>query len=108
MMCEQNDPTFGLTFDEPENVAAPEGTAERLVGIETLHPEAFGLTRQQHRAVVDYALNNFAEAWISEKLGISQHAVREICASENVVPARNELINGKWESTDAMCSMVLR
>jgi len=83
-----------------KNTAGQNVPLDSLVGIASLHPKAFGLTRQQHQSVVGYARSYFAEAWISKKFVISRCAVREICATEGVVPARNELIDGKWKSFD--------
>jgi hypothetical protein len=68
-------------------------------GLDSLHPHAFGLTRSQHEQVVRAARNDYAEAWIADRFGVSRRAVREICATENVIPARNELIDGEWKSS---------
>lgn len=67
------------------------------VGLESLHPMAYGLNRTQHQDVLWLARSNYTEAYIANRYNISVAAVREICAAGGLIPPRNEQMpDGTW------------
>ena len=68
------------------------------VGLESLHPMAYGLTRDQHREVAWAARNNYTDDYISDRWGISVEAVRAICVADGWVPPHNsQRPDGTWD-----------